>query len=268
MRLKKIRLLFIIACVTLTATLLSAFAFADGPDQKAFKTANSLFLNQQYDEARIAYEKLVKLGYNDATIYYNLSNTYFFIGDNGKGALYLYRAREIDPRSEDIKKSIKALDAIIMGSPVTKDESVNDSAGSLKGFIISFKVMTKNEVAMLALFLYLFFFIWILTRKLFPHGAKRALAATAGTISYLLSIFFIFIFVMTFYYEHYYPQRVALETVELRSSPSKDSGYNNGTLLKEGMLIELNDTYDDWGKVILANGTKTGWVKLDILEGI
>ena len=235
-----------------------------------FKEANNFFLNQQYEEARAQYESLLKQGYFDPSLLFNLSSTYLFLDMRAQAALNLYRARRLQPRSEDIAKNIQVINTLIYkGTPIYEAYMSGEKIRydfSLKSLIRSFTLMSRNELAISIFLLYLLFVVWSLLRKLIKPGLPRVFFGTLAALSYLFSILLITIFIGTFYLDAFHPQTVVMETVELKSSPSEDESYNSSIIVKEGMLLELIRTYDNWGEVITPYDNETGWIKLELLK--
>jgi tetratricopeptide (TPR) repeat protein len=260
-----------------TAALTMIFMFitslyANDTEQKLFDEGNDLFLSKQYEEARASYEKLVSMGYNDPSLYFNLASTYVFLNEHGKAALYLHRAKRLQPRSEDIKRNLNVIESIGRRDYEPGEEDAapsGEAAGStVKRFVKGFSFLSKNEISVLIFFSYLFFFLWSLFRKFLKPGASKFFVGVLGTTSYLFSITFIFIFVTTFYYDSFYPESVVLETAELMSSPTDDDSYYTYVDVKAGTLVELKRNYNGWAEVTLVKGGETGWVRLDQIEKI
>ena len=62
-------------------------------DMDLFSAANDLYVDGNFEEAALVYERLVRLGYQDATLYYNLANAYYRNEDMGRAMVnYLQRA--------------------------------------------------------------------------------------------------------------------------------------------------------------------------------
>ena len=248
--------------------LLCSGAYSPTPEdlQARFDEGNSYYLSNQYDKARRQYEGLLDIGYNDPAIYYNLSNTYILLNSPGKAALNLYRAKKLQPRSEDIQKNIAILNEILTG----EDDStrIQSSAGGFKGFIRSLDMMSKNELAVAIFVLYLFFFIWSLARKFMRPGIYKLLSGVLAAISYLFTMVFIVTLLATFYYESFHQQAVVMQTVELRTSPSDDEIYFNEVIVHEGALVEITKIYHSWGEITLGETEKAGWIELKLLEKI
>ena len=74
-----------------------------------------------YEEAARTYQHLVGLGYEDATLYYNLANAYYKSEDMGRAILNYLRARRLAPfdrghRGEPVIRAAQRSDAPNLGT--------------------------------------------------------------------------------------------------------------------------------------------------------
>ena len=96
---------FALVCVAWIA-LVGAASADESVDMDLFGAANLLYESGDFEEAARAYERLAGLGYEDATLYYNLANAYYRSGDDGRAMLNYLRARRIAPFDEDIAANL------------------------------------------------------------------------------------------------------------------------------------------------------------------
>ena len=102
----------LIAAIAVIAAALWALAFArpalaDGHDDlAAFQSANEMYDDGEYEEAALSYERLIGLGADDPTLYYNLANAYYRTGDLGRAILNYTRARRLAPFDADIAANL------------------------------------------------------------------------------------------------------------------------------------------------------------------
>ena len=83
-------------------------AFADGHgDLAAFQSANQMYDGGEYEEAALSYERLIGLGADDPTLYYNLANAYYKTDDLGRAILNYARARRLAPFDADIAANLE-----------------------------------------------------------------------------------------------------------------------------------------------------------------
>ena len=95
-----------VAAVVVTLSLSSVALADDLSDLDIFTTAGIFYENANYDEAAQTYQHLVGLGYEDATLYYNLANSHYKSEDMGRAVLNYLRARRLAPFDEDITANL------------------------------------------------------------------------------------------------------------------------------------------------------------------
>ena len=104
MKMKIIAALIIALAVALTPRP----ALADGHgDLAAFQNANRMYDDGEYEEAALSYERLIGLGADDPTLYYNLANAYYKTDDLGRAILNYTRARRLAPFDADIAANLE-----------------------------------------------------------------------------------------------------------------------------------------------------------------
>ena len=76
---------------------------------KLFHEANDLFINKKYKKSIELYEKIIDSGKKNSTVFYNLGNAYYRLGNIGH-ALWAYKhANKFSPRDKDIIHNLKIL---------------------------------------------------------------------------------------------------------------------------------------------------------------
>jgi len=87
---------------------LAAGVLAVAPDfALKWEQASQAYREQRFDEARITYERLVQEGIRNPRLYYNLGNTWFQLGEEGKAAWMYEKALALSPRLEDARKNLR-----------------------------------------------------------------------------------------------------------------------------------------------------------------
>ena len=78
---------------------------------KLFHEANDLFINKKYKKSIELYEKIIDSGQENSTVFYNLGNAYYRLGDIGH-AIWAYKhANKFSPRDKDIIHNLKIAEA-------------------------------------------------------------------------------------------------------------------------------------------------------------
>jgi tetratricopeptide (TPR) repeat protein len=137
-----------------TILLLAMFSAAVSPlwagaFDADFEKGNTAFSAGDYAQAISAYQGILGAGYHSAELYYNLGNAYFRAGQLGRAVLYYTRARQLDPRDEDIQANLAfarrfAVDKI----EVTEETILLDYVNRFFDFI------SLNEITWLAALIY------------------------------------------------------------------------------------------------------------------
>ena len=87
-------------------------AKAQNPEELLAK-ANTLYNESAYDSAAVVYESIINKGYSSATLFYNLGNTYYKIGNYPLAIYYYEKSLKLDPKNEDTKHNIEIAQAFI-----------------------------------------------------------------------------------------------------------------------------------------------------------
>ncbi len=175
------RTAIILALAVVAAFALVDLAVADDSiDVEAFRSANLLYEAGNYEEAARSYEHLSRLGYQDATLYYNLGNSYYRIDDKGRALLNYLRAKRLAPFDEDIEANL-ALVREGVGAPGSSQERPMPVLGQFADWLpwVSF-----NAAALIALLCWLAIWAAVLTlvwKRTIRHGLTlRRIAVVAA----------------------------------------------------------------------------------------
>lgn len=74
-----------------------------------FETANELFDQGKFGEAKAGYEKLVENGQGSANVFYNLGNADYRLGSAGRAMLNFERALALDPQHAEARANLNLL---------------------------------------------------------------------------------------------------------------------------------------------------------------
>jgi tetratricopeptide (TPR) repeat protein len=72
-----------------------------------FEDANRLYLEQKFDAAASRYEAIIKNGYENGEVYFNLGNAYYKSGKLQRAILSYERARKFIANDEDLDFNIR-----------------------------------------------------------------------------------------------------------------------------------------------------------------
>jgi len=222
---------------------------------------NTFYRDGEYEQAIEEYNKLVDEGYLGTSLFYNLGNSYYRIGNIGLAILFYERALKLSPSDEDIKHNLNFahLSTVDRIQPLPTFFLFEWWEGILGSF-------TENGWAYIVFIFYLlviflaaiyFFVRSINQQKLILFSGLAALLILAISISLLI---------VKINREATVKSGVIIEQfVTVKSSPDPKS--TDAFVIHEGLKVNLEDELDEWVKVRLADG-KVGWIENNYVEQI
>lgn len=144
-----------------------------------FEKGNTAYSTGDYAQAITAYQGILNAGYHSSELYYNLGNACFRTGQLGRAILYYTRAKQLDPRDEDVRANLAfarrfAVDKIEITEETILLEYVNRF----------FDVFSLNEITWLAALLYI-----LTATAVLAHYIYRWLYLPKPIIVLLISLF-------------------------------------------------------------------------------
>ncbi len=130
------------------------FLLAEGKKENSsfyFEKANKLYEKSNYSEAINLYLEIYNNGWISKDLLYNISNTYFRLGEKGKALLFIERAKKFSPRNSDISYNRKYLNGLYNENKKTDLDFLN--------------IFTKYEVFNIFLFLNLLFWLFLVLKR-------------------------------------------------------------------------------------------------------
>ena len=223
------------------------------------ENADSAYARQQYQQAIIDYEELLKKGVN-ADLYFNLGNAYYRIGSITKAVLNYERAYMLSPGDADIRFNLQ----------LARSKTIDKITPESEMFFVTWyralvNLQSVDGWAKTALWSLAIAIILALIYIFSSRISLRKLGFYGSSLVILL-----FIFVNIFAYQ----QRQVLQNrtgaiVMSSSVPVKSTPAHNGTdlfVLHEGTRIDITDgSMKDWKKVRLADG-REGWIEYAAIE--
>jgi tetratricopeptide (TPR) repeat protein len=231
-------------------------AAAQSPAQ-VFDQANQFYQQNKFAEARDAYEKILQNGYVGGEVYYNLGNSYYKLGDAGKAILNYERAVRLMPGDDDLKHNLQLANLLITDKiEATPRLFLWDYWDGIKG-AFALAVLTWICYGILVVLIGSVCVI-ILSRSY----SLRRVGLFSGSISTVLLIFFLFVFVGKI--GDVTRTDEAIVTAKITTAKnSPDEKSTDAFVLHSGVKVQITDGVNKWVKIRLADG-KVGWVeKLD-----
>lgn len=225
-----------------------------------FYQANECYRKENYAGAIGHYLDLIRQGYGDPSLFYNLGNAYFKKGELGKAILYYEKARLLLPRDDDIRKNLAYANSLTVDRIEVKSSGLISFYERIAGFL------SLNELTLIVSGIYfalIFLGILIIWKK------DAAVRKRLFRLLILSSAIFILAGGILFYriYELKAAQSgvITSKAVEIKSGPEE----NLATLfsLHEGTTFSIHQQRGDWLQITLKNGL-IGWLQSKDIQKI
>ena len=214
--------------------------------------ANKALIAENYDDAIVKYESILKDGYESAELYYNLGNAYYRSEQLGKSIWAYSNALVIAPRNRDVAHNLAIANAQIV-----------DRIEMPKSFIfITFyrlfkSIMTTYEWILIGSFLIFIKSIHFSVMKFGLFGGKMYKMTSTILISLI-------ILVHIFSLDSYIDKQRKNSAVVISNNVNAYSGpfYGSSSILfqiNEGIKVDISNQQKDWLEIILIDGKK-GWI--------
>ncbi|MCO5279432.1 MAG: SH3 domain-containing protein [Chitinophagales bacterium] len=238
--------------ITLVLLVLSAGNLFAKTDPKAlFEHANNAYKNNNYTLSIQLYDSLLNLGIANATLHYNLGNSYFKTNQIGKSILQYEKAHTFEPEDEDILYNLNLANSKIADHFVAVPE--------LK--IVSWwRSFTKTFSSTgWGIFAILFAWLALLCFALYLFTSYKGLGITLGIFLVLLSLGTYALRLKVSRCETEPNTAILLSpSVYVKSAPEQHS--TDVFVIHEGVKLQVKDHVGSWYKIRLADG-KVGWVE-------
>lgn len=230
----------------------------DTPASK-FTQANGLYAAADYQKAIEAYEDIIKNGWKNGNVYYNLGNAYFKAGSKGKAILNYERALRYAPRDQDIRANL----AYVRSS--TTEAQPGESGNLLsRVFTIFTGILSPGGWALLCLNMYLLLFAVILI-AIFKNNFRGIALYSGISLSCVLLVSLVCLASSINGSNTGRQGIVIAQETYVRYSPSYSGAM--AFKLSEGIKVSILRYENDWYQVRVAKD-KSGWAEKDSIEEI
>jgi tetratricopeptide (TPR) repeat protein len=224
-----------------------------------FEQANQLYRNSDYKNAAAGYEQIVKNGYENAPLYYNLGNAYFKMQNIPAAILNFERAKKLAPTDEDINYNLRLANLRVIDKvePLPRLFFIN----WLHSFLNLFSATGWAITGIIMLW------IAVLLGAVFLTAGRILIQRLSFFIGILMMLCTVLAFIGMYQQLHITEGTqygiVFTQSVAIKSAP--DAQSTDLFVLHEGVKVEFLDTVGDWRKVRLADG-KIGWLPLEHMQ--
>lgn len=243
-------LLFLLILLTYT------ISFAADSYNSWWQAANKFYAQKEYDSAAAYYEKIAAQNPNDATVYYNLGNTYYRLNLVGPAVLNYERALKINPDNKEAQDNLYLTQNRISNRILSEPDIF---------FVRWWKSCTAsgkaNTWAVISLIFFLAFIAFILANRL--RRANIPVQVNAG-------LFVVFLLCLLIAYSAANNKAGHNHAVVMQNDAPFMAAPQNGkaqSLVPEGTKVYVEGENAQWLQVKLPDG-RTGWIEKALLAKI
>lgn len=192
-----------------------------------------------FKKAALGYEELIRSGYINGQIYYNLGNAYYRQDKKGLAILYYRRAYKLMPRNADLKANLKIVKAELEDKEL--EVKIPDIIKAI--FFLHF-LLNLNEATGLAICSYISFMISLLTFTFMKFQWLKRLCVGLGTVVFITAIS---LGIKIYTTDSVQNGIVISKDCDVRYGPGQE--YEPKFKIHEGAEFRIDDIKDKWYKV-------------------
>jgi tetratricopeptide (TPR) repeat protein len=229
-----------------------------GAQNDLFEAGNEAYENKEYPVAIELYDSILKAGFENSALYFNLANAYFESGAVAKAILNYERALYLDPADEEV----------IFNLSLAEDKRVDRLESMPQNLFKTFRLgvlqfLNPSYWAILGLILLFTAALGLGLYLLSRYGRMGFVTLLAGLSLGLFSV------IMSFSHAQFLKEHPALiimnDSVYVKSGPSQEA--EDLFILHGGTKAVQVEFYENWVKIRLLNG-KIGWLPASQMEVI
>ena len=248
------------ALLVLVLSGLVRFALAQSPEQ-VFEQANQLYQQGKFADAAAAYETIVRNGYGNGELYYNLGNAYYRSGNVPRAILNYERALKLVPNDDDLRHNLQLANLLLTDKiEATPRLFVWDYWESVKA---AFSIKTITWIAY-AMYVAMIASLCMVVVARSYRGRKLSFLSSA-VWAFLFVLFLIVFFGKVSDIRRQDAAIVVAEITTIKNSP--DAKSSDAFVLHGGVKVQITDNVSDWIKIRLADN-KVGWMERSAAESI
>lgn len=228
---------------------------ADSPIVDLYRQGNGFYEREQYSEASRIYERILQLGFEHGSVYYNLGNAYFKQQETGRAILAYERAARLRPRDRDIRTNLEIANLRTVDRIQTGDPWVGERL--LKSFTVDEATLGVSIPGLVLLLLCIGFVLAksnTARRRIYRLGAVSAvILLLTGTVAGVR------------FYDHFWTIEAIILDQESPARSGPGENYDPLFSLHEGTKVSIVEQRSGWKRVLLPDG-KEGWISRESLS--
>lgn len=237
----------------------AAQALEDDAMMTAFQEGNSLYENEQYEEAAQRYQAILESGLQNGYVYYNLGNALLKQERLGEAILAYERARRLLPRDEAVAFNVNYARAM------TVDDMGHWDSGMLARALKAVRgLLTLNEAALTFWVSYLIV-VGLIAAFPLASGHWKIRILRIGLLPLLVAFFSGILLVLHLMALNTDDAIVLSPRVEARTGPGES--YSTVFEIHEGANVRIQREKGAWSEIQLPNKV-IGWVQHTDIERI
>lgn len=242
--------------LTLILSLGVIFSFAANKEniKQLWNEANTFYSTHEYEKALESYLELESREGVSASLYYNIGNCYFKLGELAESIIYYNRALRLSPSNSDIEHNLSVANA----QTISKISEIPEFF--LTSWFKSFASILSSDgwahISIIALFAMLaMLVVFLLSQK-----------AIHRKLTFSIGLFTLLVTVVASVCSNYNMSELKREDQAIimdNSIPVKSSPDRSGKdifILNEGVKVNIVETLGEWNRIVISSGD-SGWVE-------
>lgn len=229
------------------------------PQQDLFEQAAEAYNAEKYTEAIAFYEQILEQDQHSASLYFNLGNAHYQLGEVGPSVYYFEKALMLDPDDPEIQNNLNyALNMRIDAIDEVPKSFIKRLSDSILGWF------HFDQWGRIAIFFVLLSVLGFLAYQWISGSVLKRFFFILSLAAFGLCLVAILLGFLGYQkYQSEQPAIILSEQVNFSSAPN-----SRGDILftlHEGTKVNVLEEYDEWAKVALADG-QTGWLLSESLR--
>jgi tetratricopeptide (TPR) repeat protein len=221
--------------------------------KEQFNNANVLYNQKKYSEAVLQYNDLLRSGYSNDEVYYNMGNA-LYRSNNIAAAIWCYeKCLLLNAAHKDAVVNLAFVSKTILGSQETVPQNFFVIAWNWISSLMSWKWWTYFFLIILALFL-----ASLIVFLISASSIKRRAFFICSVVLLIVLMLSLAQSISGYYNIKNSKNAIVMnEAAPLRSSPDKDG--TSIAMIQPGVKVHIIESKTPWLHVVTADGTQ-GWV--------